>query len=145
MIHTVSWVFASGWHPRLSVHLSYFERPHFSIYTLSLIRALWTTLLYKILNFRFDVVNCIGGFDVQSDRFPGQRLDEDLHATSEAKDKMQSALLLDIVIGECTAIFQLLPCEDQALLIRRNPFFVLTIKNTMPEGPASWENGPNQK
>lgn len=37
---------------------------------------------------------------------------------------MQSGFLLDVVIGECAAIFELLAGKDQALLVGRNAFLV---------------------
>lgn len=40
---------------------------------------------------------------------------------------MESWLLLDIVIREGSAIFQLLSCKDQSLLIRRNSLFILDL------------------
>ena len=40
---------------------------------------------------------------------------------------MQRALLLDVVVRQRAAIFQLLTCEDQALLIRRDAFLVLDL------------------
>merc|ERR1712119_159557 len=50
-----------------------------------------------------------------------------LAATSEAEDKMQSGLFLDVVVGESAAIFKLLAGEDQPLLIWRNSFLVLNL------------------
>jgi hypothetical protein len=40
---------------------------------------------------------------------------------------MQSGLLLDVVVGESTAVFELLSGEDQALLIRRDALLVLNL------------------
>jgi hypothetical protein len=40
---------------------------------------------------------------------------------------MQSGLLLDVVVGESTAVFELLSGEDQALLIRRDALLVLDL------------------
>jgi hypothetical protein len=51
--------------------------------------------------------------------------DEDLHASTKTKTK--SGLLLDVVVRECTAVFKLLPGNDQALLVRKNPFIVLDL------------------
>ena len=47
-----------------------------------------------------------------------------LGATSQAKDQVKSGLLLDVVVGKSTAIFELLAGEDQALLIGRDAFLV---------------------
>lgn len=38
---------------------------------------------------------------------------------------MKSGFLLNVVIGQSTAIFQLLSSENQSLLIRRDSFFIL--------------------
>merc|ERR1712227_538214 len=40
---------------------------------------------------------------------------------------MQGTLLLDVVIGEGSSIFQLLSSKDQSLLILRNSFLVLDL------------------
>ena len=40
---------------------------------------------------------------------------------------MQRGLLLDVVILECAAFFELLAGEDEALLIGRNAFLVLDL------------------
>ena len=51
-----------------------------------------------------------------------------LHTTTEAKDKVESGLLLDVVVGEGTAILELLAGENQALLVRRNALLVLNLR-----------------
>ena len=38
---------------------------------------------------------------------------------------MQGALLLDVVVGEGAPVLQLLPREDETLLVRRDTFLVL--------------------
>lgn len=40
---------------------------------------------------------------------------------------MKRRLFLDVVVGQCTAIFQLLSGEDKALLVRRDTFLVLDL------------------
>merc|ERR1719219_147296 len=40
---------------------------------------------------------------------------------------MKGALLLNIVIGQCSAILKLLSSKDQSLLVRRNSFLVLNL------------------
>lgn len=47
-----------------------------------------------------------------------------LSTTTEAEDEVKSALLLDVVVGEGTAILELLAGEDQALLVWGNSFLV---------------------
>jgi hypothetical protein len=50
-----------------------------------------------------------------------------LHTTTQTKDKVEGGFLLDVVIGESSAIFKLLSCEDQALLVWRDAFLVLNL------------------
>ena len=47
--------------------------------------------------------------------------------TTKAKDQMKSRLFLDVVIREGTAILQLLPSEDETLLVRGDSFLVLDL------------------
>ena len=77
------------------------------------------------LDLSFDVLNGVGSFDFESDRLSGQGFDKDLHTTSKSEDKMKSGLLLDVVVGEGSAIFKLLASEDESLLVWRDSFFVL--------------------
>ena len=83
---------------------------------------------FLVLDFRFDVVDRVRGFDFEGNGFASERLDEDLHASSETEDKVQGRLLLDIVIGEGTAVFKLLAGEDETLLVRRNAFLILDLR-----------------
>merc|ERR1719422_922740 len=50
-----------------------------------------------------------------------------MHSTSQSQDKMESTLLLDVVIGEGSSIFQLLSSKDQPLLVWGNSFLVLDL------------------
>lgn len=47
-----------------------------------------------------------------------------LATTTKAQDKVQSRLLLDVVVREGTAVLELLARENQTLLIRRNTLLV---------------------
>ncbi|WVZ94658.1 LOW QUALITY PROTEIN: hypothetical protein U9M48_040524 [Paspalum notatum var. saurae] len=47
--------------------------------------------------------------------------------TTEAQDKVEGGLLLDVVICQGTAILQLLASKDEALLVRRNALLVLNL------------------
>ena len=40
---------------------------------------------------------------------------------------MEGGLLLDVVVGESTAVLQLLSSENETLLIRRDAFLVLNL------------------
>ena len=52
--------------------------------------------------------------------------------TSESENEMESGLLLDVVVGQSPAVFELLACEYQSLLVRRDAFLVLNL------GPFWW-------
>ena len=41
---------------------------------------------------------------------------------------MKSALLLDVIVGESPAVLELLPSEDQPLLVRWDPLLVLQFR-----------------
>merc|ERR1712066_267997 len=89
-----------------------------------------------VLDLRLDVVNGVAGLHVQRDGLPRQRLDEDLHATPEAQDQVQRGLLLDVVVRQRAAILQLLPREDQTLLVRGDAFLVLDLRLDVVNGVA---------
>jgi len=82
-----------------------------------------------VLDLLLDVFDRVRAFDVQGDGFARQSLDEDLHAgpAAQTQDEVQGRLLLDVVVGQRPAIFELLAGEDQALLIRRDAFLVLNL------------------
>jgi hypothetical protein len=80
-----------------------------------------------VLDFRLHVVDGVRRLDLEGDRFPGERLDEDLHPTTKTKDKMKGGLLLNVVIRKGTTIFELLASEDQALLVWWDALFVLNL------------------
>ena len=80
-----------------------------------------------VLDLLLNVLDLVGALYVKSDSLSGKSLDEDLHTTSESKDQVKSAFLLDVIIGEGPSIFKLLTSEDESLLIRRNTFLVLDL------------------
>jgi len=41
---------------------------------------------------------------------------------------MQRRLFLDVVVGQSAAVLQLLPCENEPLLIRRDSLLVLDLR-----------------
>jgi len=85
----------------------------------------WNSFL--VLNLGLHIIDGIGRFDIQRDRFTGQRLNKDLHPTSETEDQVKSRLFLDVVITQGASVFKLLPGEDETLLIGRNAFLVLDL------------------
>ena len=85
----------------------------------------WDALL--VLDLGFNVLNSVRWLNVKSDSLSGEGLHEDLHTTSESQDEMESGLLLNVVIGKSSAIFQLLSGEDESLLIGWDSFLVLDL------------------
>jgi hypothetical protein len=49
---------------------------------------------------------------------------------------VQCRFLLDVVIAQSSAIFELLAGEDQTLLVRRNAFLVLNLALDVVDGVA---------
>merc|ERR1712161_108854 len=80
-----------------------------------------------ILNLGLNILNGVGGFDLQSNGLSGQGLDENLHTSTKTENQMQSRLLLDVVVGEGAAILKLFASKDQSLLIWGNSFLVLNL------------------
>merc|ERR1719322_2322737 len=85
----------------------------------------WDSLL--VLDLCLDILNGVRWLNLKSDGLASQGLDEDLHTSSEPKDQMQGALLLDVVIREGSSIFKLLSSEDQPLLVWGNAFLILDL------------------
>ena len=79
-----------------------------------------------VLDLGLDILNGVGRLNFESDGLPGESLDEDLHSSTETEDKMEGALLLDVVIAESPTVLKLLASEDQPLLVRRNTLLVLS-------------------
>ncbi len=71
---------------------------------------------FLILDLLLDILDGVAGFDFQSDGFTGQGFDEDLHSSSQTKYQMEGGLLLDVVVRQSSAIFQLLSSEDESRL-----------------------------
>jgi len=95
----------------------------------------WDTLL--VLDLGFDVLNGVSWLDIKGDGLSSQGLDEDLHTTSESQHKMESGLLLDVVVGEGSAVLELLTSEDESLLIWWDSLLVLDLGLDVFNG-VSW-------
>merc|ERR1719323_1021511 len=89
---------------------------------------------FLVLDLGFDVVDGVGGLDIQRDGLAGEGLDEDLHTAAEAQDQVKGRLLLDVVVGQRAAILKLLASEDQALLVRRDALLVLDLGLDVVDG-----------
>ena len=80
-----------------------------------------------ILDLGLNVFDSVRGLNIKSDGLASQRLDEDLHTSTEAENQVQGRLLLDVVVAESPAVLELLTSEDQALLVGRNTLLVLNL------------------
>merc|ERR1712019_332067 len=82
---------------------------------------------FLVLDLGLDVLNGVSWLDIKGDGLTSEGLDEDLHTTSKSENQMESGLLLDVVVGEGSAVLKLLSGEDESLLVWRNTFFVLDL------------------
>jgi len=82
---------------------------------------------FFVLNLGLDILNGVRWFNLQSNGLSSEGFDKDLHTTSETEDQVKGGLLLNVVVGEGPAVFQLLASEDQPLLVRGNAFLVLNL------------------
>merc|ERR1712240_143726 len=80
-----------------------------------------------VLDLGLNVLNAIAGLNLQRDGLAGQGLHEDLHASSQPEDKVEGGLLLDVVVGERSAVLELLASKDQPLLVRGDSLLVLDL------------------
>merc|ERR1711962_1969730 len=72
-----------------------------------------------------DVLDGVGGLDLKGAGLASEGLDEDLHTSPKTEDKVESGLLLDVVVGEGPSVLKLLASEDQPLLVRGDALLVL--------------------
>ncbi|KFP25550.1 hypothetical protein N325_10899, partial [Colius striatus] len=80
---------------------------------------------FLVLDLGLHILNGVTGLDFQGDGLASQGLHKDLHPTPQAQHKMESGLLLDVVVRQGASVLQLLPSKDQPLLVRGNAFLVL--------------------
>jgi hypothetical protein len=85
----------------------------------------WDSFL--ILDFSFDILNGVSWLNIKGDGLTSEGLDEDLHSSSESEYQVESGLFLDVVIGEGSAVFELLTSKDESLLIWWGSFLVLDL------------------
>jgi hypothetical protein len=82
---------------------------------------------FFILDLSLEGLNGIGLLNLKGDGLSGESLDEDLHSSSKSEDEMESGLLLDVVVLEGSAVFELLTGEDKSLLVWGNSFLILDL------------------
>jgi len=83
---------------------------------------------FLVLDLGFDVGDGVVGLYVQGNRLAGEGLDEDLHSTTaKSKHQVECGFFLNVVIGKSSSVFKLFSSENQTLLLRRNPLFILNL------------------
>jgi len=80
---------------------------------------------FLVLNFGLHILDGVRRLNLKGDCLASQGLHEDLHASPQSQDQVESGLLLDVVVREGPSILQLLAGKDKPLLIRGDPFLVL--------------------
>jgi len=80
-----------------------------------------------VLDLCLDIVNGVGSFNIQGNGLACQGLDKDLHASTQAQHQVKGGLLLDVVVRQCAAIFQLFASKNKALLVWRDALLVLNL------------------
>jgi hypothetical protein len=73
-----------------------------------------------ILDLGLHGFNAVRRLDIEGDRLAGESLNKDLHASTETQYKVESRLLLDVIVREGTAILELLASKDESLLVGRD-------------------------
>merc|ERR1712213_105410 len=82
---------------------------------------------FLVLDHGLDILNGVRRLNLEGDGLSSQCLDEDLHTSSQSENKMESAFLLDVVIGEGSSVLELLSSKDQPLLVWGNAFLILNL------------------
>merc|ERR1719195_2391643 len=85
----------------------------------------WDSFL--VLDLGLHVGDGVRGLHIQGDGLASQGLHEDLHSSTKAENKVEGGLLLDVVVRQGSAIFELFSGEDESLLVRRNALLVLDL------------------
>merc|ERR1712188_298607 len=82
---------------------------------------------FLVLDLGLHVLDGVGLLDIEGDGLSSEGLHEDLHTTAESEDEMEGGFLLDVVILEGAAVFELLSGKDESLLVWGNSFLVLDL------------------
>merc|ERR1719391_1440856 len=80
-----------------------------------------------VLDLGLHVLDGVLRLNLKGNGLPCEGLHEDLHTSPETEHKMESGLLLDVVVGEGPSVFELLASEDQPLLVWGDALLVLDL------------------
>merc|ERR1712003_576552 len=92
-----------------------------------------------ILDLSLDVLDGVRWFDLEGDGLASQGLDEDLHASPESENQMESTLLLDVIVGESSSVLKLFSGEDQPLLIWGDSLLILDLSLDVLNGVGRFD------
>jgi len=67
---------------------------------------------FLVLDLCLNILYGVTGLNLQSDGLACKSLHEDLHTSSQSEYKMEGGLLLDVVVRQSSAIFQLFSSKD---------------------------------
>ena len=70
---------------------------------------------------------CRKKYYLKCDGFSSEGLDEDLHSSAKTENQVECGFLLDVVVGQGTAILELLSGEDQSLLVWWDALLILNL------------------
>merc|ERR1712215_322359 len=70
---------------------------------------------FLVLDLCLHIFNGIRWLHLQSDGFASEGLHKDLHTPSETENKMECALLLNVVVRKSSSILQLFTSKDKPL------------------------------
>ena len=82
---------------------------------------------FLVLDLGLHVLDGVGRLNFQGDGLAGERLDEDLHTTTETEDQVKGRLLLDVVVRQGATILELFTSENETLLVWGNALLVLNL------------------
>merc|ERR1712021_285308 len=82
---------------------------------------------FLVLNLGLNILNGVGCFNLKGNGLASQGFDKNLHTSTEPENQVKGRLLLDVIVGESTAILKLFTSKDQSLLIWGNAFLVLDL------------------
>ncbi|KAL9261646.1 hypothetical protein AKJ16_DCAP03184 [Drosera capensis] len=95
----------------------------------------WDALL--ILDLGLHVVNGIRALYLEGNGLPSQGLHKNLHPTTKTQHQVEGGLLLNVVVGQGTAILQLLTSKDKPLLIWWDTLLILDLSLDVSSPPPS--------
>ena len=91
---------------------------------------------FLVLDFSLDVIDGVAWLNFQGNCLSGKCFHENLHTSTKTEYEMEGGLLLDVVVAQCAAIFQLLASENETLLVWGNSFLVLDFSLDVIDGVA---------